>query len=281
MNKNGRILFGSNWKMNKTVNEALGYTRRLLELLSRVENIEERAQIFLLPPFTSIDAVKRASAGKFWVGAQNMHWEDSGAYTGEISAPMLCELGVDLVELGHADRRQHFNENDISINRKVRTAVRHNLRPLICVGESAEDRNLGVENKTVSRQVRVAMTNVAPQGLQNLIIAYEPAWAIGEEGTIASPDQVRRMSGHIRSVLASDLGIEAASQVPIIYGGDVNQHNAPQILLHSEVQGLFIGRAALQVDNFVHIIMACLEAVSADSGRGVSVGQQAPNSGGD
>jgi triosephosphate isomerase len=109
MNESGPILFGSNWKMNKTVGEALDYVRRLRELLDKVVGVEERAHIFLIPPFTAIDAVKRASANKFWVGAQNMHWEDWGAHTGEISAPMLCELGADLVELGHADRRQHFN----------------------------------------------------------------------------------------------------------------------------------------------------------------------------
>ena len=150
MNKNGPILFGSNWKMNKTASEALDYVQRLLELLDKAENIEDRAQVFLIPPFTAIEAVKRASLGRFLVGAQNMHWEDSGAHTGEISAPMLCELGVDLVELGHADRRQYFNENNVCVSRKVRTALRHNLRPLVCVGESAEDRDFGVEKETVA-----------------------------------------------------------------------------------------------------------------------------------
>jgi triosephosphate isomerase len=264
MNKNDPILFGSNWKMNKTVSEARDYVRSLLELMSKVENIEERAQVFLIPPFTAIEAVKLASLGRFWVGAQNMHWEDSGAHTGEISAPMLCELGVDLVELGHAERRQYFNENDVCISWKVRTALRHNLRPVVCVGESAEDRDFGVENETVTRQVRIAITNVEPRNAQNLIIAYEPVWAIGEEGTMASLDNVREMSRHIRCVLESDLGTEAASRVHIIYGGDVNEHNAPQILRHSGVQGLFIGRAALQVENFVDLIKACLEVVSSD-----------------
>jgi triosephosphate isomerase len=193
-----------------------------------------------------------------------MHWEDSGAYTGEISAPMLCELGVDLVELGHTERRKYFNENDTSVGLKVATALRHNLRPLVCVGETAEHRDFGVENETVARQVRMAITHVEAQSAQNLIIAYEPVWAIGEEGTIASPDQVRDMSRHIRGVLEGDWGVEAASRVPIIYGGDVNEQNAPQILLHAEVQGLFIGRAALEVENFVRLIEACLEVVSPD-----------------
>ena len=163
------------------------------------------------------------------------------------------------MELGHAERRQYFNENDVCISWKVRTALRHNLRPVVCVGESAEDRDFGVENETVTRQVRIAITNVEPRNAQNLIIAYEPVWAIGEEGTMASLDNVREMSRHIRCVLESDLGTEAASRVHIIYGGDVNEHNAPQILRHSGVQGLFIGRAALQVENFVDLIKACLQ----------------------
>ena len=234
----------------------------------------------LFPPFTAIEAVKRASLGKFWVGAQNMHWEDSGAYTGEISAPMLRELGMDLVELGHAERRQYFNENDVCISWKVRAALRHNLRPVICVGESAEDRNFGVENETVMRQVRMAITNVKPQDAQNLILAYEPVWAIGEEGTMASPDNVREMSGHIRCVLESNLGTEAASRVPIIYGGDVNENNAPQILRDGGVRGLFIGRAALQVENFIHLIRACLEVVSSDDVPQTLVGHQNRSPGG-
>jgi triosephosphate isomerase len=151
-----RILFGTNWKMNKTRQEASDSTSRLLELLETTRGIEQ-AQVFVIPPFTAIDAVKRASGGKLWTGAQNMHWAKWGAYTGEISAPMLIELGVDLVQLGHAERRRYFNETDTEVNRKVHSALRYALRPLICVGEQAEDKEFGVARETLSRQIKIVL----------------------------------------------------------------------------------------------------------------------------
>ena len=255
------ILFGAGWKMNKTVSESVEYVVRLLELLNKTHGIED-AQIFLIPPFTALDAVKKASPEEWWVGAQNMHWEDGGAYTGEISAPMLCELGMDLVELGHSERRQFFNEDDIRVGWKVRSALRHHLRPLICVGESGGEKELGAQKETVARQLRIAMESVEPAQAANLIIAYEPVWAIGKDGSIVSPTHVSAMSGHIRFVLASILGSEAASQVRTIYGGSVDGSNAPQILLQGNVDGLFIGRAALQAEGFAGLIEACLRAVA-------------------
>jgi triosephosphate isomerase len=261
MSANRTLLFGAGWKMNKTVSEAVEYVGRLLKLLSKTQGIED-AQIFLVPPFTALDAVKKASAGELWVGAQNMHWEDWGAYTGEISAPMLFELGVDLVELGHSERRQFFNEDDIRVRWKVGSALRHHLRPLICVGETEEEKQFGAQKETVARQLRIALEGVEPSQAANLIIAYEPVWSIGQEGRIVSPAYVSAMSGHIRSVLAGILGTEAASQARIIYGGSVDECNAPQILLPGNVDGLFIGRAALQAEDFARLIEVCLKAVA-------------------
>jgi triosephosphate isomerase len=261
MRANRTILFGAGWKMNKTVSEAIEYVGRLLELLSKTPGIED-TQIFLIPPFTALDAVKKASAGELWVGAQNMHWEDWGAYTGEISAPMLCELGMDLVELGHSERRQFFNEDDIRVRWKVRSALRHHLRPLICVGETMEEKEFGAQKETVARQLHITLAGVEPSQAPNLIVAYEPVWAIGQDGSIVTPADIQAMSGHIRSVLASVLGAEAASQTRIIYGGSVDECNAPQILLQGNVDGLFIGRAALQAEGFARLIAVCLKAVA-------------------
>jgi L-erythrulose 1-phosphate isomerase len=261
MSPNRTILFGAGWKMNKTVSEAVEYVERLRELLTRIPGTED-AQIFLIPPFTALDAVKKASPEEWWVGAQNMHWEDCGAYTGEISAPMLCELGMDLVQLGHSERRQFFGEDDIQVRCKVRSALRHHLRPLICVGESAEEKEFGAQKETVVRQLRIPLESLEPSQAANLIIAYEPVWAIGKNGSILRPDYVSVMSGHIRSVLASILGTEAAFQARIIYGGSVDECNAPQILLQGNVDGLFIGRAALQAENFARLIEVCLKAAA-------------------
>ncbi len=261
MSANRTVLFGAGWKMNKTVSEAVEYVGRLRELVSKTHGMKD-AQIFLIPPFTALDAVKKASAGEFWVGAQNMHWEDWGAYTGEISAPMLCELGMDLVELGHSERRQFFNEDDIRIRWKVHSALRHHLRPLICVGESAEEKGFGAQKETVARQLRIALASVEPSQAASLIIAYEPVWSIGQDGSIVSPAYILAMNGHIRSVLAGILGTVAASQARIIYGGSVDERNAPQILLQGNVDGLFIGRAALQADGFAHLIDVSLKAVA-------------------
>lgn len=256
-----RILFGTNWKMNKTRQEASDYTSRLLELLESTRAIE-RAQVFVIPPFTAIHAVKRASRGKLWTGAQNMHWADWGAYTGEISAPMLIDLGADLVELGHAERRRYFNETDSEINRKVQSALRYALRPLICVGESAEDKEFGVGRETLSRQIKIALCGVEPMQAARLIIAYEPVWAIGRDSASATPGHVRSMRELIRAVLGEIFGPGISTCVPVIYGGDVNAGNCAALLKEGRVDGLFVGRAGCQADAFANLIRLALEAVA-------------------
>ena len=243
--------------MNKTVREAVEYTTDLLSLIDP-PNGTNHAQLFLIPPFTAIEAVRKASQGKFWVGAQNMHSEEWGPYTGEISAPMLQELGVDLVEIGHAERRTHFGETDADINRKVLLALRYGLRPLLCVGEEAEDKNFGVARETLARQLKIALHGVEPRAASDLIVAYEPVWAIGETGKQAEGSYIREVRAHLQSVLCGLFGAEAGLSVPVIYGGDVNNQNAVEILKSSEADGLFIGRAAWQAENFAELIRICL-----------------------
>lgn len=257
--RNGRLLLGTNWKMNKTIRESVDYTRQFLGRLKELDR-SDAVQVFVIPPYTAMEAVKRASEGRLWVGAQNMHWAERGAYTGEISALMLQELGVDLVELGHAERRRYFNETDADINRKVHTALRHGLRPLVCVGEQIEDKRRGVGKETVKNQLRTIFAGVDAACAPRLIVAYEPVWAIGVEGADIGMDYVREIQTHIRATLEEVLGRSAAA-VPVIYGGDVNLRNAAALVSESGTDGLFIGRAALEAESFAELIRASLQAM--------------------
>ncbi|MBZ5591084.1 MAG: triose-phosphate isomerase [Acidobacteriia bacterium] len=260
-----RIFLGTGWKMNKTVREALDYTHSLIAHLDTIAG-HEQFQLFVVPPFTAIDAVKRSAGGRFWVGAQNMHWARQGAFTGEISAPMLSELGVDLVELGHAERRMYFNETDEAIQRKVQTALEFNIRPLVCVGEQREERAGGRGRDVVEQQVRRALQGTPIHMIGRLMLAYEPVWAIGEHGTAATAGDLRIMTEHIRRTLA-DLFSAAGASIAVLYGGTVNEQNAAGLLMEGNADGLFIGRAAWQADGFAGIIRACAKAnISSTAG---------------
>ena len=259
--RTSRLLLGTSWKMNKTVREAIDYTCRLLGLLEGLDRFDA-VQVFVVPPFTAIEAVKRASEGKLWVGAQNMHWAERGPYTGEISAAMLQELGVDLVELGHAERRRYFNETDADVNRKVHAALRHGLRPLVCVGEQAEEKRRGAGRERVGNQVRASFAEVEASRASHLIVAYEPVWAIGADSADIGMDYVREIQNHIRATLAEMLGPSAAALVPVIYGGDVNLRNAASLVRESGTDGLFIGRAALEAEDFAELIRTALQTDS-------------------
>jgi triosephosphate isomerase len=258
--RTGRLLLGTNWKMNKTIRESVDYTRRLLGLLDRFDR-SDAVQVFVIPPYTAIEAVKRASEGRLWVGAQNMHWAERGAYTGEISALMLQELGVDLVELGHAERRRYFNETDADVNRKVHTALQYGFKPLVCVGEQLEDKRRGIGKETVKNQVQTIFANVETDCAPRLIVAYEPVWAIGAEHADVGIEYVREMQAYIRTSLEEMLGRSAAAMVTVIYGGDVNLRNAATLVSESGTDGLFVGRAAWEAENFAELIRASLKAI--------------------
>ena len=260
-----KILLGTNWKMHKTLPEAIEYSRHLAELLAFLPG-KEKVQLFVIPPFTTIDAVKKHSQGRFWVGAQNMHWEEWGPYTGEISAPMLRDLGVDLVELGHAERRQHFHETDENINKKLHQVIRYGFRPLLCVGERSEDKYYGIERETVGRQLRIALKGVSSSQASGLIIAYEPVWAIGEGGTAADAEYLLKMLAHTRDVLGQVLGEETSRSVPVLYGGTINQGNAADLLARSSTDGLFVGRAAWEIQGMARLIDICIQVASNPPG---------------
>lgn len=246
-----KLVVGAGWKMNKTVREAKDYCSRLLSQLRAADMA--LVDIFVLPPFTALAEVAAAlpdSDIKF--GAQNMHWETRGAWTGEISPSMLHELGCSYVEIGHAERRRFFNETEETINRKVLAALEHQLMPILCIGEqSPTDRE---QNQSVLRaQLEVALAHVEPSQLLNILIAYEPQWAIGQPNA-AAPDYIQTMHLFLRRHLASQFGAGSADSARLLYGGSVNLQNAETIVRQRDVDGLFIGRAALDPDDFLQFI---------------------------
>jgi triosephosphate isomerase len=239
---------GTGWKMNKTAAEARAYVAELIGLLPPPR---DDLSLFFIPPFTALAAAREAiGAAPLLLGAQNMHWADSGAYTGEVSARMLVAFGVDLVELGHSERRGAFGETDATVNAKVKTALRHGLRPLVCVGDTAPERDAGASVETIVRQVRLAFADVAATALSRCLVAYEPVWAIGEQGVPAQPEHVRMVHAAIRRALRE----HTPHPAPILYGGSVNADNAAQLAAEREVDGLFIGRAAWTAHGLAGIV---------------------------
>ncbi|MEZ5933065.1 MAG: triose-phosphate isomerase [Alphaproteobacteria bacterium] len=249
-----RIWIGTSWKMNKTLAEASAFAEGLL-----AADLDPRIQPFVIPPFTAVRDVKAMLAGRdVKVGAQNMHWADSGAWTGEISAPMLTDCGLDLVELGHSERRSHFGETDETVGLKTEAAARHGLTPLICIGETADEKAAGSADKVLKRQVEGALGRLdARQKAATILLAYEPVWAIGERGTPAAPDYADERHARIGEVAEAITG----RRLPCLYGGSVTAGNAAEFLRQPHVDGLFIGRSAWQVDGYLDILARCAEVL--------------------
>jgi L-erythrulose 1-phosphate isomerase len=242
-------LFGTNFKMNQTPTESAAFYQQLTAALQ----IPPGTHLFVIPPFTSLSAIKDVAGQpphQIWVGAQNVHWAADGAYTGEISVGMLLALDVDLVLLGHAERRRYFHETDVELNRKVLAALGAGLRVLLAVGETAEERSFGVGGETVLRQLRIGLHGVQPEHLGQIQIAYEPVWSIGAGGTPASPEDVEPIAKLIRSGCA-DLFAGSGGEIPILYGGSVDPSNAGTFTALQDIDGLFVGRAAWTVEGFI------------------------------
>jgi L-erythrulose 1-phosphate isomerase len=247
-----RIYFGTNWKMHKTIRESEEYAG---VLKGSVDTLPEHFSVFIIPPFLSLPRVCEIFSGtRIRVGAQNMHWEPEGAFTGEISPPMLQEIGVRIAEIGHSERRQYFGETDATVNKKVLSALRHGLTPLVCVGEPAVEKDYGAAKPYVLRQVTIALKDVSPEDVQKVLLAYEPVWSIGESGVPAEPAYAESMHTWIRELLIERYGEEKAEAVPVLYGGSVNPKNAGPVLLRKNIDGLFIGRAAWEAHKFLAII---------------------------
>ncbi|WP_337270059.1 triose-phosphate isomerase [Oryzifoliimicrobium ureilyticus] len=247
---------GTSWKMNKTLAEA----RSFAEALYAAEpDIDERIQTFVIPPFTAIREVKTILAGgRTKVGAQNMHWADNGAWTGEISPPMLVDCGMDLVELGHSERREHFGETDDTVGLKVEAAVRHGLIPLICIGETLADRESGRADEVLAREVEGALSRLSmEQKSAPILLAYEPVWAIGEKGIPATADYADARQANIAAVAENMLG----RRTPCLYGGSVNPSNCAELAASPHIDGLFIGRSAWDAAGYIDILGRVARAI--------------------
>lgn len=240
--------------MNKTLPEALDYAEQLKDA-----DIDEKVVPFVIPPFTSARQVKTAlQSTNVQVGAQNMHWAESGAWTGEISPAMLTDCQLDLVELGHSERRTHFGETDEAIGRKTEAAIRHGLIPLICVGETEQEKESGRAEQVLEQQVRGALSLLdAPQMKAPILFAYEPVWAIGEHGKPATPQYANEKHEFI-SAIAHEI---TATPMPCLYGGSVNPDNATDLIRQTHIDGLFIGRSAWQASGYIDILQRCARAL--------------------
>lgn len=250
-----RLMIGTSWKMNKPLSQAMAYCEALADQLPAV--LHPAIQPFFIPPFTAIHPVSeffRAHNLPCLTGAQNMHQAENGAWTGEISASMIKETGATLVEMGHSERRGAFNETDAAINAKVHTALRHNLRPLVCIGDSADEKRWGVSVETVVRQMKIALFGLSAAQAQQTLIAYEPIWAIGENGTPATPAQAGEIHQALRAALTELYGAEDGAKIPLLYGGSVNLQNCAELAAQPNIDGLFIGRAAWDAAGYCAIV---------------------------
>jgi triosephosphate isomerase (TIM) len=244
-------ILAANWKMNLTHSEAQSYFETFLSEVGQVNDIE----IVIIPPFTAIPALVSASekVPSVWIGAQNMHWEKSGAFTGEVSAAMLRALYVKYVIVGHSERRSLFGESDEIVNRKVRAALDAGLRPILCVGETLHERENGKVKEVLRRQTRKGLESVVEKDLSEIVVAYEPCWAIGT-GLSATPAEAEAAHAFIRSVLAELFGAASADRVRIQYGGSVKPENAEDLMRQKNIDGALIGGASLDPRSFARII---------------------------
>ena len=249
-----KTLIGTSWKMNKTLSEAMEFCQILEKF---IPTLSEHIQPFIIPPFTCVRDVTRtitSSHTRCLTGVQNMHYEDCGAFTGEISPLMVKDTGAILVEMGHSERREFFGETDLTVQKKAAAALKHGLRPLICIGDSAQDMEWGTSAETVIRQMKAALSGLSPSLVEQVIIAYEPIWAIGEHGKPATPEQAEYIHIRLRAALVDLYGVETAGKVSLLYGGSVNPQNATALIARQDVDGLFIGRSAWQGEGFCQIL---------------------------
>lgn len=242
-------LIAGNWKMNTNLDEAQG----LIQDLSTID-IKKDRQVLICPPFVSLDmASKLLADSQIQIGAQNFHYDLSGAYTGEISGPMLKSLGVDYVILGHSERREIFSETDDLINKKVLSALDQDLKPILCVGETEDQRQARDHYKIVSDQVLAGLKGVTREDFDKVVIAYEPVWAIGT-GKTASADDAEDMCAHIRKDLAKIFGQDLADSCQILYGGSVKADTISELMAKANVNGALVGGASLDGKEFEQIV---------------------------
>ena len=247
-----KTVIAGNWKMNQTPAQ----TKEFITALAPMVAGKDACDIVLCVPFVDIPtAVEAAKGTNIHIGAQNVHFKESGAYTGEISAQMLCECGVEYVVIGHSERRQYFGETDETVNLRTKAALAAGLKVILCLGEVLAERQAGITNEIVSMQTKLDLAGISAEELKNVIIAYEPVWAIGT-GLTATPEQADETCGVIRECVAELYGAEAAEEIIIQYGGSMNDANAAELLAKVNVDGGLIGGASLKTDKFTAIVKA-------------------------
>ncbi len=249
-----KAVIAGNWKMNKTPAEAK-------ELIAAIAPLVKDAgcEVIACTPFVDLSAAQEAAQGtNIQIGAENCHWEKSGAYTGEISAEMLASMGVNIVIIGHSERRQYFGETDVTVQKRVRAALDAGLTVILCVGETLEQREQGITSELVAMQTKIALGGVTAEELKRIIIAYEPVWAIGT-GKTATAEQANEVCHTIREVIAGLYGKDAADAFTIQYGGSMNAGNAAELLAQPDVDGGLIGGASLKPNDFATIVKAATE----------------------
>jgi triosephosphate isomerase len=251
-------LIAGNWKMFKTVEESIQFVNALHGKVAGVDPAKrEGVDILVFPPFTSLYAVKDLS-GIIKTGSQNLHFEENGAFTGEVSPSMLKNI-VDYVLIGHSERREIFNELDRDLNKKVKTALKFGFTPVLCIGESLEERERGETFSKVARQLELDLDGLETPDILKIVIAYEPIWAIGT-GRVATPEQAQEVHAFIREVLKKKITDDAAADsVKILYGGSVKPKNSFELLTQKDINGVLVGGASLQVDDFFAIIVNSFE----------------------
>ena len=257
------VLIVGNWKMNKTASEAATFVR---ELSQRLPETSTNVELVVAPPFTALESVRMAlgASSSIQLGAQDMFWEDYGAYTGEVSAPMLKDLGCRYVILGHSERRTLFGEQSDSIQKKIRAALKHGLRPILCIGESLAQRDYGSTDDVLTQQLRESLSSFTDEAMAGVTVAYEPIWAIGT-GKSATTEQAVAAHRTIRRVLAATASPAIADRTRILYGGSVTPQNIESLLASDQIDGALIGGACLQVESFATI------ATVASAARSIGV----------
>ncbi len=246
-----KAVIAGNWKMNKTPDEAVALINEIKPLIADAD-----CEVIACVPYIDLFAAMEAAKGSnLKIGAENCHWAEKGAFTGEVSAPMLKSIGVEYVIIGHSERRQYFGETDETVNQRIRAALDNGLKVILCVGELKDERLGGITEEVVRKQTKVALANVTEAELANIIIAYEPVWAIGT-GLTATADQADETNGQIRKVIGELYGKDAADKIVIQYGGSMNAGNADELVSRYHVDGGLIGGASLKAPDFAAIVKA-------------------------
>lgn len=252
--QNRKAIIAGNWKMNKTATEAAELIDALIPAVK-----DAGCEVVICVPFTDlVTAVAKTKGTNIHVGAENVHFEKSGAYTGEISADMLTDLGVEYVVVGHSERRQYFAETDETVNKRAKAALAGGLKPIICVGESLAQREQGVTEELVRMQVKIALNGVTADELKNVVIAYEPIWAIGT-GMTATADDAQEVCAAVREALADLFGAELASGIRVLYGGSAKPGNIAELTAKPDVDGALVGGASLKAADFSQMVVKSAE----------------------